>query len=352
MRTRVLGLVAALGAAAVLLALPARDAPEPPRAALTRAQRATMTGNLPDGPAFAPGLFLDARTAIGTAPTPDARSLRLVQRSADGSVRELRRRSLEGNPVFDAFAADGETVVWTETFAPGRTEIWAAGVSGRSRLAHRLTADTGNFLGYDSQYDLVIAEGKVHWAAAAPGGARRTEIRSVALTGGKVSVRVEDGLWALSAWPWLVDEPADASGTTRLRNPATSREIEVALTGAELATCSPVWCRVQVITDSDLARIDAMRPDGSDRRRMAGGDATAAIGDVAVLDRFEILAESRPDSDLTGTSALLVHDLEENTTVELAPAVDGAFSRGGVLWWATGDLDSTTWHTLDLRSVA
>jgi hypothetical protein len=47
----------------------------------------------------------------------------------------------------------------------------------------------------------------------------------------------------------------------------------------------------------------------------------------------------------------VVHDLTSRTTVELSAAVDGAFSRDGVLWWATGDQDDIRWHTLDLRTV-
>jgi hypothetical protein len=148
-----------------------------------------------------------------------------------------------------------------------------------------------------------------------------------------------------------VDGAGDRTGTTRLRNPVTLRDVEVESSGAELTSCSPAWCRVLVITGEGVARIDEMRPDGSDRRRIAGSEATAAVTDVAVLDRFEVLAEPRPDSDLTGTEGLVLHDLAERRTVELSAAVDGAFSRNGVLWWSTGDQDTMVWHTLDLRTV-
>ena len=70
-----------------------------------------------------------------------------------------------------------------------------------------------------------------------------------------------------------------------------------------------------------------------------------------VLDRFELLSETGPDSDLTGTAGLLIYDLATDRTVDVSPAVDGVFCRGGVLWWATGDQDSLVWHTLDLRTV-
>jgi hypothetical protein len=317
-------------------------------AAWPGAQRADLRGNLPDGPIFHPGIFLDARTAVGTAPSPDGTAERLVLRAADDSIRELRRRPLAAAPEFGAFAIGGDDLVWTESAKGVPTEIWTARTTGGP--ARRLTTDTGNAVFFGSQWDLVLADGRVHWAAAAE-GEEVTEIRSVALTGGAVAVRAEPGVWALTAWPWLTDGGGDQAGTTRLRNLATNRDTPVESSGAELVTCAAAWCRVLVMNGDGLARIDLMHPDGSARRRVAGSTAGAAITDVAVLDRFEILSETRPDSDLTGTAGLLVHDLRTDRTVEITAAADGAFSRGGVLWWATGDQDSLVWHTVDLRTV-
>jgi hypothetical protein len=318
-------------------------------AAWPGAQRAELRGNLPDGPIYHPGIFLDARTSVGTAPSPDGSAERLVVRAADDTIRELRRRPLSANPEFGAFALGGDDLVWTESAQGVPTQIWTAKISGGP--ARRLTTDTGNAVFFGSQWDLVIADGRVHWAAAAPEGAKVTEIRSIALTGGKVTVREEPGVWALTAWPWLTDGGGDQAGTTRLRNLATNRETPVETSGAELVTCAAVWCRVLVMNGDGLARIDLMHPDGSARRRVAGSAAGAAITDVAVLDRFEILSETGPDSDLTGTAGLLVYDIRADRTVDITAAADGAFSRGGVLWWATGDQDSLVWHTLDLRTV-
>jgi len=350
-------LTVALVAGGALLAYgPDRPAPGPgpdARVALAvawpGAQRAELRGNLPDGPIFHPGLFFDARTAVGTAPSPDGAAERLVLRAADDSIRELRRRPLTAEPEFGTFALSGDDLVWTESAKGVRTQIWTAKTTGGP--ARRLTTDTGNAVFYGSQWDLVVADGRVHWAAAAPGDEQLTEIRSVALTGGAVTVREEPGVWALTAWPWLTDGGGDQAGTTRLRNLATNRDVPVESSGAELITCAAVWCRVLVMNGDGLARIDLMHPDGSARRRVAGSAAGAAITDVAVLDRFEILTETGPESDLTGTAGLLVHDLRTGRTVDIDPAVDGAFSRGGVLWWATGDQDSLVWHTLDLRTV-
>jgi hypothetical protein len=351
-RTSIAGLVVAVGAGAALLLLgPDREPPAPPaRAALAdawpRAHRADLPGNLADGPIFQPGLFLDARTAIGTAPSPDGRSLRLVMRGAEGEVRELRRRPLSEAPVFDHFAVAGDRLAWTES-AGRRTEIWAAGTGGGA--PRRLTADTGDALFYGTPYDLVIAGRRVHWVAAA--GAEATEIRSVALTGGEVRVRTEPGVWSLTTWPWLTSGAADQAGTTVLRDLTANREQRVPATGAELASCTPAWCRVVVSGADGPARIDVMRPDGGERRRIAGGGATAAINDVAVLDRFEVLSEARPDSDLTGEEGLLVYDIGTGRTVDLTATATAAGAGNGVVWWSTGDQDSLVWHTVDLRTV-
>ncbi len=351
----VAGLAVALVAGAGLLVYAPEDSKPAPAgrvglaAAWPRAQRADLPGNLRDGPIYHPGIFLDARTSVGTAPTPDGTVERLLVRNADETVRELRRRPLSGNPEFATFATSGDDLVWSESADDAATEIWTAKITGGP--ARRLTADTGNAVFFGSQWDLVLAEGRVHWAAAAPEGEQTTEIRSVALTGGAVAIREEPGAWALTAWPWLTDGGGDQAGTTRLRNMATNRDTPVETSGAELVTCAVVWCRVLVMSGDGLARIDLMHPDGSARRRVAGSAAGAAITDVAVLDRFEVLSETGPDSDLTGTAGLLVYDLRADRTVDLSPAVDGAFSRNGVLWWATGDQDSLIWHTLDLRTV-
>jgi hypothetical protein len=106
-----------------------------------------------------------------------------------------------------------------------------------------------------------------------------------------------------------------------------------------------------VAAGGDLIGIDVLHPDGSARRRVAGSGASAAIVDVAPLDRFEILSETGPTSDVTGSAPLLVYDLTTDRTVDISADVNGVFYRAGVLWWVTGDQDNTVWHTLDLRTA-
>ncbi|MFI5493997.1 hypothetical protein [Actinoplanes sp. NPDC051859] len=347
-------LAIALVAGGLLVAYPQKSPQTAPPARLglttawPHAARADIPGNLSDGPVYHPLLFLDAQVSVGTAPSPDGTSSRLVLRAADGSVRELRRRPLDSLPEFGTLAVAGTDLVWTESANGEATEVWTATTTGDR--VRRLTQDTGNPVFAGSQWDVVLADGRAWWVATAR-DPKVTEIRSVALTGGAVTVRKEPGTWSLTAWPWLTDGGGDATGTSVLRSLTENKEQRVASTGTELTTCGPVWCRVLVLTADGLARIDAMHPDGSARRRIAGGEAGAAITDVAVLDRFEILSEARPDSDLTGTEGLLIYDLSDGRTIDVSEAVRGAFARGGVLWWSTGDQDSLLWHTVDLRTV-
>ncbi|GAB2602946.1 hypothetical protein Aab01nite_85150 [Paractinoplanes abujensis] len=318
-------------------------------AAWPGAQRADMPAGLADGPLFAPSIFVDATTAVGTAPTPAGSEQRLLLRTGN-QVREWRRLPLDGNPQFEAFTVSDGRVFWVESAAGRGTSLWTAAVAGGP--ARRLLADMGRAVFFGNQYDLVVADGQVHWTAAPDDGAEQTEVRSVPVGGGQVSVRTEPGQWSLSAWPWLVDD-GSTSGEPRLRNLATRRDVPIAAAGAmDVLTCGPAWCRSMVMGAETLARIDLVRPDGTERRKIAGGAAQSAITDVAVLDRFEVLAEPGPDTDVTGAAALVVYDIATGRTVDIAPDADGAFARGGMLWWSTTkDDDDITWHTLDLRTV-
>jgi hypothetical protein len=350
------GLVGALAAASIVIFLsPGGPRPPPvgrmtPTSAWPHVQRADMPGTVPDGPAYRPLFFLDARVSVGTAPAPDGAHARLLLRGADGAIRELRRLPLERNPQFTAFTAAGDELVWAESDDAGPTRLWAVDVH-TAAPAREVTADTGNALFYYSQYDIVAADGRVYWAAAAPGVGTDTEVRSVALTGGPVDVRTESGTWALTAWPWLVNGVADAIGVTRLRNLLTHDEIGVTSAGTELTACSPTWCRQMVMSEQGPVRFDLAHPDGTARRRVAGSTAGAAITDVAPLDRFEAFVEPDANSDLTGTQRLLVYDLATRRTVDLGPGTRDVLFRGGVLWWSTGDRDSPLWHAIDLRTA-
>jgi hypothetical protein len=356
------GLGVALAAAGTLLVLTPDQkqptGPQPPRTVAQvwpDAERADLTGGLPGGPLYSPVYFLDAKTSLGTAPGPGGADQRLLLRAADGSVRELRRLPIDGTPQFGGFVRAGDEVAWAEsvsgTDGAARTQLWVANVAtgGAARL---LTEDTGDVVLFNSEYDMVIAGGRLHWVSVSPRGETATEIRSVPLAGGAVSVRTEPGAWALSAWPWLVSAGSGQTGPVQLRNLDTEQVTTVEAAATELATCGPSWCRVLVLAGDGPSRIDLMRPDGSDRRRVAGGAATASVIDVALLDRFEVLSQSGGDQSAPiSAQQLLLYDLKEKRVVVVADGVGIVQSRGGLLWWSTGENETTAWHTLDLRTL-
>jgi hypothetical protein len=347
-KPRTITLGVALLAAGALLAGGVPEQPSAPVAAVGRPAAeqewpAAARADLRDL-TVEPLLFLDATTAVGQVTDGDFVRL-LVE--GDGIARELRSLPAADDPRFEAMTVSGDELIWAESSSARPVEIWAVRRAGGD--ARLVTADTGNTLFYGNQYDLVVADGRVHWVAGE--GEDSTQIRSVALTGGDVDVREETGRWSLSAWPWLTDDTGAQSGEVRLRELTTGREVRVPFSGAEWGMCAPAWCRVMVMNGEGLVRIDVMRPDGSDRRRVAGKDTQAAVSDVAVLDRFEILSEPGPDFDLTGTAALVVHDLTTGRTVTLSAAADLAATKDGVLWWSTGAREAAVWHTLDLRTI-
>lgn len=297
-----------------------------------------------------PLLFLDTGTVVGTAPTDDDKSLRLLLHTTGGEPRELRRLSTVGNPRFENLTAAGADVVWTEFEDGGPPEMWAVNVRDGSP-ARLLTAETGTLVSYGSQDDVIHHDGRILWTARPGDGSASTEIRSVPLTGGRVTIRREPGEWTMAAWPWLDDGASNGAGAVLLRNRDTDRDHTVPSVSGEFTACSPTWCRVMVTENENLTRIDLMRIDGSDRRRIGGGTLRTAVPDVAILDRFEILAEPGPASATTGTAGLLVHDIRTGKTVELSTAANDTQTRNGLVWWYSSSTGTARWHVVDLRTA-
>jgi hypothetical protein len=217
-----------------------------------------------------------------------------------------------------------------------------------------LTADTGAAVFFNSQYDLVLAQGRVWWAAAAPTDALATEVRSVPISGGKVTMRTVPGPYQLSIWPWL--QSAGGGNTPlHLLNLDTGQPVPIARSAAELVACTPQWCRsILQSADGTATRFDVMRPDGSDRRRIAGANAAAVSSDVAFLGRFEVLTVTETGKQ-AGKQDLEVYDIGTRTTTVVATDVGMVLCRGGMLWWSTGDKPGgdgvEQWHTVDLRTL-
>ncbi|MBU2663658.1 hypothetical protein KOI35_09080 [Actinoplanes bogorensis] len=347
-----LSLLTALAAGAVLLFVPPSAQPDtgPLVAGLVwpDAQRGSFTADLPDGSTFTPALFLDARTAIGTAQSRDGSGLRLVLRKTEGAVRVLRPAPPGDDASFPAVTASGDDVVWAEGHGDGRPQLWKVNLRD-GRPPRLITGDTGDARFYQSEYDLLVAGGRVHWVAA--GDDQSTELRSVALSGGPVRTSTQPGTWQQSVWPWLVDGVASTAGATVLRNPSTGRDMAVAANQRAVTNCTPSWCRVVSLDDDGMPRIEMMRPDGAARLMVAEGVVQTAVADVAVLDRFEVYAQGGGNADLTGNFQLFAYDITGRRAVQISPDAANVGYRAGVLWWSTGNRELFLWHSLDLRTV-
>ena len=350
------GLVLALAVAGFLLVSPPGQSPPPatpvPAAlAWPQARTGTVPTTLPDGSAFEPAAYLDAGTAVGTAAaTGGDGDLRLVLRRADGSLRVLRSLPQRDAPFFGDVAVDGDVLAWSEGTGGGALELWTASVRD-GRPARRVTADAGDLQSRGSQHDLTVEGGRLHWVAADPGGGDGVRLRSVALAGGPVTSRSVAGTWRLSTWPWLVNGATTTLGTTALRDAVTGREVRVARPpGLATTSCSPAWCEDVTQERDGGTRVELRRPDGRERVRVPADAVAPSVGDVAPLDRFEVVSQAVANTDVTGTGPLLVFELDTRRTVQLSPDAAVVAYRHGVLWWQNGN-GSTVWRSVDLRTV-
>jgi hypothetical protein len=316
-----------------------------------KAKIVETSGRLADDRAYTPWFHLDAETSVGTALTADGAYTRLVVRGPGAAVRELQRLRAADNPQFNGFVAAGDELFWMVSSGDG------SGVSTlyradwrRGTAAAQLATDTGDVVYFNSQYDLVVADGRVHWASALR-DQPVTELRSVPVGGGPVTVQRVDGAFAQSAWPWLTSSGSSQSGPVELRNRQTGQRVNVPGETSELVTCGPVWCRVLLLgAGSQPARTDLMHPDGSARIRVAGGGITSAVLDVALVDRFEVLSQTRGTGETTSLK-LILYDIRKNRSVVLADGVATVQGRGPVVWWSTGSAEAVAWFALDLRTL-
>jgi hypothetical protein len=313
----------------------------------------TKPGRLADGMEYTPWFHLTADISVGAAPTRDGAAERLLLRGGTGEPKELRRVAKDKYPQFLGFTAAGDFVYWAESTAsvrgPSETRLWKANWRTGARPVS-LTVDTGAMVFFNSQYDMVVAEGRLHWIAAAQTEDAITELRSVSTNGGRVTTRRITGAYAMSAWPWLVS--VGGPGTPlELLNTKTNAKVRVPTSATELVGCSPVWCRTIIVAqDGGAVRFDLMKPDGSDRHRVAGGAASASVSDVALLDRFEVLSQGR-DSASVDKVQLLLYDVRSRKFTLVGEGVGIVQARSGMLWWSTGDNEAAEWHALDLRTL-
>ena len=351
-----LGLGAALAASGLLLLVapthqkPPPPAPIPASVAWPHAHLGSIPGTLPDGSIYTPALLFDARSSVGTAPSRDGKYLRLLWRRAGGSLRQLRRLPLTQDPSITDVTAAGDVLAWAEHTRGGNLRLWTVDLR-TYRPPGPVTAETGDLQSDDSQYDLSISDGRLHWIASDPGHHDVRQVRSVALSGGPVERRTVARDWQLSAWPWLDNGAGPPSGATVLRNLLTNQDVAIHQTD-ELHTtnCTPTWCDVVTLARDGSTRVELMHPDGTAGIRIPGA-AWPAINDAVPLDHFEVLARTGADTGLTNNEQLLVFEITTHRMVQLSFNASTVVYRQGVLWWSNGGQSVTIWHTLDLRTV-
>lgn len=364
MRRTWLAVGAALALIGLLLGLPAPRHPVPAAATTTpskptlasvwpKAKPFTIPAIFPDGSTYTPTLILDPGVSMGTVASADGQRVDLDLVPADGPPRVLQSQLISDGGSFDGLGYAGGQVYWMHTLSDANgaahVTLWTAPRSGGA--ARQLTADVGAPTFYGSQYDVQPVGDRLYWVAGVPGHQDRTELRSVALTGGTVSVTVVDGSWAMSRWPWLVTAPSASDQPTRLRDLGTGRTVEVKAPANKQVTCSPNWCRLIPNNSTQATETDLIRPDGTDTIVVGGADAAAVASDVALRDRFEVLMSIVNATGQIAISTLALYDIAHRRSVLVSPVATNAGGRGDYLWWSTGDNETLAWHGLDLRTL-
>jgi hypothetical protein len=244
--------------------------------------------------------------------------------------------------------ADGATLAWAQSTG-SQMQMWTLDLQ-HSAAPALLTTDTGSAVLNGAPDDLVIGAGRLYWTATPADDGNSTEVRSVALTGGPVTVHKQPGSWQLTTWPWLVNGADSPRGTTALDNLSTGQVVTVSGGDLETVHCTPAWCLVVSVSDGAY-RVEVRHPDGTASQTVASGQIVPTIADIVALNRFVVLSEAAAYSDLTGTRQILVFDLSTQHTINLSAAARTVSYSNGVLWWSTGTQASPVWHAVDLRTV-
>jgi hypothetical protein len=362
-----LALGAALAVIGLLLGLPA---PKRPASALgtpspsapagptlksvwPNAKPFPIQGIFADGSAYTPVVVLDPTASIGVTASADGQHTDLVVVPATGAPRVLASQSVTEGGSFDGISFTAEHLYWMHTLSDseGRAHVtlWTAPRSGGP--ARPLSTDVGAPVFYGSQYDVQPVGDRLYWAAARAGHPDQTELRSIPLTGGPVTVKVIAGAWAMSKWPWVVTAPSASDQPTRLHDLTTGQVITVNAPANKQVACSPTWCRMIPDNAAQATETDLIRLDGSDLRVIGDASAAAIASDVAMEDRFEVLMSIVNSSGRVAVSKLTLYDILTKRSVLVDPAATNAGARGGFLWWSTGDNETLAWHGLDLRTL-
>jgi hypothetical protein len=367
-RRRWFGLVAGLGLVGVLLVLPAplrhppaasagpAATPNGPaavtlKAAWPGATVFSLPTTFPDGATYLPQTVVDATTSIGVATSADAlrSSLVIVER---GQLRVLDSGQVNDGASFDAVTPTADAIYWMHTVndADGHAHVglWTARRSGGP--SRQLSPDAGAALFSGSAYDMQVVGDRLYWLAGTATAAN-TELRSIPLGGGRVTVRTLSGAWTMAAWPWLVTAPSATGTPVELFNVDSGARVAVHAPTNKMVTCSPTWCRLIADNATQASATDLVHPDGTDLRQIGDKNAIALASDVALRQRFEPLMTALTSTSSTTVSRLDLYDIARRRTVLIEPAATNAAAKGDYLWWSTGDNETLAWHALDLRTL-
>jgi hypothetical protein len=351
--------IALLAAAAVVglpLAQPTRTGATPAAAATVPPDRiATVPTALADGSSYALRYVLGPGSSVGTSLAANGSSFRLVQVVDGRMVAEVRRLPTASGAQYDGFTAADGRLYWIETVigedGVSRSQLWTATI-GRDLTVtepRSLLADMGLIIVYDSATDLIVADGTISWVVAANPTRPGTVLRSMPVGGGPTTDRGFNGPWRQIGRPWLASA---AVGAASMLNTDTGQIYPVQATASDTVECGPQWCHFTVQSSDGPVRLGLMRPDGTQRTRLAGPGARFDNHDPALPGRYELFSET--GGDLTQADRRLkLYDITTATTTLVETGPGGpATSRGGYAWWISGDYRSPTWHVLDLSTLA
>jgi hypothetical protein len=99
-----------------------------------------------------------------------------------------------------------------------------------------------------------------------------------------------------------------------------------------LTTCSPRWCRLTPNHAGDTAATTLIHTDGTHRHVVGDAKAIAVDSDVALLDRFELLATTTSGNELVTVSTLALYDLSAGRSVLITQAATNAGGSGTYIW--------------------
>jgi hypothetical protein len=360
-RLRAAALIAA-GAAGTLVVLPSPRTPTRPTpagpASLAQvwpdARTIDVPAALPDGRTFEPSLVLDEHTVVGMTTDAAGNATSLVALStADATYpRALQAFDATDGGSVDAVTEAAGQIYWmagtTDTTGNRHTTLRRADRAGG--VVRTLTTNTGEPAYYGSQYDLQVAGGGVYWTATGPGDPPTTELRTISIDGGPVTVRPLDGTYQLTAWPWLTSLILPEQPTILLNASTGQRDIITPKPGEQL-TCGPTWCRAVTFgSHSDSLVVTLRRRDDSAATRVNADGEDAITVDIAVLDRFELLSAPLAVQQASTSQKLSIYDLKTDQHIPIA-VTTGLGTHGSWLWWSTGDNETRTWHLLNLATL-